>query len=116
MVRHIVFWKFRDDVPVDARAGKVREIRARFEALVGVIPGLIRLEIGTDFSRSDDSADFVLYSEFESRAALDGYQAHQRHRELIPLIGAVRSEKRLVDYDVTERSPEAGHDGRRGGL
>lgn len=100
MVKHIVFWKFKDDVPADARPSKLREIREKFEALNGVIPGLIRLEIGGDFSRSDDSADFVLYSEFESRAALDGYQEHPRHRELIPVIGAVRSEKRLVDYEV----------------
>lgn len=101
MVRHIVFWKFKGDIPADARQAKLREIKHKFEALNGVIPGLLRLEIGSDFNRSDDAADFVLYSEFESRAALDGYQAHPRHRELMPMIGDVRSEKRVVDYDVS---------------
>jgi hypothetical protein len=99
MIRHIVFWRFKDDVAADARPARLGEIREKFEALNGVIPGLIHLEIAADFSRNAESSDFVLYSEFESRAALDGYQAHPRHRELMPMIAAVRSERRVVDYE-----------------
>jgi hypothetical protein len=101
MVKHIVFWRFKNSVPVDARPAALRDIKQKFEALNGAIPGLIRLEIGGDFGGSPDSSDFVLYSEFETREALDGYQAHPRHRELMPMIGEVRAERRVVDYDVT---------------
>jgi hypothetical protein len=101
MVKHIVFWKFKDSIPADQRPATLRDIKQKFEALNGVIPGMRRLEIGGDFSRNQDSFDFVLYSEFDSREALDGYQDHPKHRELIPFLGALRSEKRMVDYDVT---------------
>ena len=100
MIRHIVVWRFKDEVAAGERPARLREITQKFEALNGVIPGMIRLEIGRDISGTPDSADFVLYSEFESRAALDGYQAHPRHRELMPMVGDVKSEKRVVDYET----------------
>ena len=103
MIKHIVFWRFKETVPADARPALLRDIKQKFEALNGVIPGMTHLEIGADFSSTPDSSDFVLYSEFESRAALDGYQAHPRHRELMPIVGDVRAERRVVDYDMPSR-------------
>ena len=62
------------------KAENAREIKRRLEALVGRIPGLLRLEVGVDFSATADSADLALYSEFESRAALDVYIEHPEHK------------------------------------
>ncbi len=100
MVKHIVFWKVKPDLTGAERDETLRRIKAGFEALQGVIPGLLRIEVGIDFLHSPESSDFVLYSEFASRAALDGYQAHPAHQAMVPMVRDVRIERRVVDYEA----------------
>jgi quinol monooxygenase YgiN len=100
MVKHIVFWRVKDGLVGKEREETFRRIKEGFEALQGVIPGLLKIEIGFDFLKSPDSCDFVLYSEFESRAALEGYQKHPRHEAMVPMVREIRIERRVVDYDV----------------
>ena len=99
MVKHIVFWKVKE-MPAQEREQALRKIKEGFEAMQGVIPGLLRIEVGIDFLQSPESSDFVLYSEFESRAALDGYQAHPVHQAMVPMVRDLRVERRVVDYDA----------------
>ena len=66
----------------------------------GKIPGLKKIEIGFDYGQGTDAADIVLYSEFESRDALAGYEGHAAHLVLAPMVRAVRTEKRVVDYEA----------------
>ena len=98
MVKHIVFWRLKE-MPAAQREQALREIKAGFEALQGVIPGLLRIEVGIDFLKSPESSDFSLYCELESRAALDVYQAHPAHQAMVPLVRDVRIERRVVDYE-----------------
>ncbi|SRR6266511_445977 len=100
MVKHIVFWKMKEELLASDREEALRKIKQGFEALQGVVPGLLRVEVGIDFIRSAESSDFSLYCEFESRAALDAYQAHPAHQAMVPLVRAVRIERRVVDYDA----------------
>lgn len=100
MVKHIVFWKMKEELSASDRQEALQKIKRGFEAMQGVIPGLLRIEVGIDFLRSPESSDFVLYSELESRAALDGYQAHPAHQAMLPLVRDVRIERRVVDYDA----------------
>jgi hypothetical protein len=64
-----------------------------------VIPGLARCEIGVDVSRTAESADVALYTEFDSPAALDAYQVHPLHKEIVGFLKEVRGERRVVDYE-----------------
>ena len=100
MVKHIVMLRLKDEAHGNDKQANARLIKQKIEALRGQIPGIIRLEVGVDFSRSDASADLCLYSEFESRAALDAYQSHPAHQAILPFIAEARSERRLVDYDA----------------
>jgi len=100
MVKHIVFWRLKSRGDAQAREIDARDIKARIEAVRGKIPGMLLLEAGIDYSRTDSSFDVVLYSEFESRAALDGYQIHPAHQEMAAFIAERRSERAIVDYDV----------------
>jgi hypothetical protein len=100
MVKHIVFWKLKDELAGEQRTDVLRRIKEGFEALHGVIPGLTHIEVGVDFSRGSDAADIVLYSEFESRAALDGYQNHPGHLAMVPIVREWRIERRVVDYEI----------------
>ena len=76
------------------------EMRRRFEKLVGIIPGMTCCVVGIDFAQTPDSADVALYSEFESRAALDAYQPHPDHQEIVAFLKDVRTERRVVDYEM----------------
>jgi hypothetical protein len=100
MVKHIVTMRLKDSAHGKTKRENARIIKDKIEALKGIVPGLLRLEVGLDFSASEQSSDLVLYSEFESRAALDAYQAHPAHQAVLPYIVEARSERRLVDYEV----------------
>jgi quinol monooxygenase YgiN len=100
MVRHIVLWRLKETANGRGKAENAAEIKRLLEELNGKIPGLLKLEVGYDFSRSAESSDIVLYSEFESRAALDAYQTHPLHEAVKAFVTAVREERRLVDYFV----------------
>jgi len=102
MVRHIVLWRLKESAGGRGKAENAAEIKRRLEDLNGKIPGIIQLEVGFDFSCTPDSSDIVLYSEFESRAALDAYQAHPLHEAVKPIVMAACDERRLVDHTVAE--------------
>jgi quinol monooxygenase YgiN len=100
LVKHLVLWKLKAEAHGQSAAENARAIKEKLEALRGRVPGMLRIEVGIDFSRTDSSSDVALYSEFESRAALDAYQAHPEHKAVMPFILETRSERRLVDYEV----------------
>ncbi|PZQ78248.1 MAG: stress responsive protein [Variovorax paradoxus] len=103
MIRHIVMWNVQGGTPEEKREN-IELVRRGFHGLRGHIPGLIHLEIGTDASRSDCACDVVLYSEFESQAALDGYVEHPEHLRVRDELAGIRVERHQVDYEVSVES------------
>jgi hypothetical protein len=102
VVRHIVLWRLKESANGRSKAENAAAIKRRLEDLNGKIPGMLKLEVGFDFSRTPESSDIVLYSEFDSRAALDAYQVHPLHEAVKPFVMAARDERRLVDYTTSE--------------
>lgn len=100
MIKHIVMWRLKASAHGNDKAVNASLIKQRLEALNGNIPGLLKLEVGIDYVGADDSADVVLYSEFESREALANYQSHPAHKAVAPFVGEARMERRVVDYEV----------------
>ena len=98
MIKHIVMWRL--DEAAGDKAGNALRLKQLLEGLNGKIPGLLKLEVGIDFSREGESSDVVLYSEFESRQALAAYQTHPAHVEVAPFVKSVRAERRVVDYEA----------------
>jgi hypothetical protein len=100
MVKHIVLWRLKDSAHGNNKATNARLIKEKLEGLKGKIPGLLAVEVGIDFSATEGSSGVVLYSEFSSREALEGYQAHPEHGALMPFISEARLERRVVDYEA----------------
>jgi hypothetical protein len=100
MIKHIVFWKLKEQANGLNKAENAAAIKQNLEPLNGQIKGLIHLEVGLDFLGSAESADLVLYSEFESKEALEFYASHPLHKAVMPFIAESRSERRVVDYEV----------------
>ncbi len=99
MIKHIVMWRLKEHAQGNSRKTNAQLVQQKLESLRGRIPGMLKIEVGVDFSATADSADIVLYSEFENREALDVYQSHPDHEAIKPFIMDVRAERRLVDYE-----------------
>lgn len=97
MIKHIVMWNLRGD-SAEAKSQAVDLLKRSFESLRGRIPGLLHLEIGVDSSRVDYACDVVLYSEFESQAALEGYAVHPEHLRVKNELEGLRIARHQVDY------------------
>ena len=74
MVKHIVLYTLKEGVDKEEA---VKLIASVLEPLVGKIPGLTHMEI----RRAYVGMDYALYSEFESREALEVYASHPLHQE-----------------------------------
>ena len=93
MVKHIVLYTFKEGVDKD---DAVKLIASVLEPLVGKIPGLMHLEIRRAFS----GMDYALYSEFESREALENYAVHPLHQEAKKHFFHLLDTRVAADYDV----------------
>ena len=100
MIKHIVMWQLKDEAEGNPRSANAELMKDKLEDLQGRIPGLLTIEAGLDFSRTDSSADVVLYSTFESREALNAYQVHPEHEAVKDFIGAVTAARWVVDYEA----------------
>lgn len=99
MIRHIVMWNLAGSNPL-ALQHNIALLQRCFHGLNGRIPGLRHIEIGVDHSGVDYACDVVLYSEFDSQAALDAYATHPEHLRVKAEIGAMRIDRHQVDYVV----------------
>jgi hypothetical protein len=93
MVVHVVLFKFSD-------ASHASEARSRLCAMQGRIPGLLGVEAGVDFTRSQRSFDLALITRHESREALAVYQTHPVHEEVAAFIRSKMTGAAAVDFDA----------------
>ncbi|WP_321785062.1 Dabb family protein [Paraburkholderia sp. J94] len=96
-IKHIVMWDLKGESP-EEKATAAKRVKLAFEGLNGKIPGLLKLEIGIDFSGVDYACDVVLYSEFDSREALRAYATHPEHLRVRDELTGVRVSRHQVDY------------------
>lgn len=100
MIKHIVMWNVRGE-SLEERATGAAFVKSCFEGIASAIPGLLHLEVGIDTSRIDYACDVVLYTEFESQAALDAYAVHPEHIRVKTELGDLRIARHQVDYAVS---------------
>ena len=93
MVKHIVLYTLKEGVNKDEAVKLIADV---LEPLVGKIPGLLHLEV----RRAYNGMDYALYSEFESREALDIYAAHPLHQEAKTHFFHLLDSRVAADYDA----------------
>lgn len=100
MIKHIVMWKI-EGVNGLSKEETAFQIKETLERLNGQIEGLIHLEVGIDFLESEASYDVVLYSELESKDALNYYQTHPLHvKAATEVIKPAATSRIVVDYEL----------------
>jgi len=95
MVRHIVLFQLKDKSPENLT--KTADVLRGME---GKIEGMVSLEVGIDFLRSDRSYDIALNTLFADRSALEAYQNHPVHLPVKAHMHAVRASSVAADYEV----------------
>ena len=93
MVRHIVMYMFKEGVDKQEAIGV---IDSALSPLVGQIPGLRHLEVRLTFN----GMDYALYSEFDSREALEGYAVHPLHLAAKEKFHHYIGSRVAADYEV----------------
>ena len=92
MVKHIVLYTLKEGVEKEPA---IKMIASVLEPLVGKIPGLLHLEVRQAFN----GLDYALYSEFESREALELYAGHPLHQEAKTHFFHLLDTRFAADYD-----------------
>ena len=100
MIKHILFLRFNESAYGNDKLTNVQIFKEKLFAIQRKVKGLLKVEVGFDFSNEKDSSDVVLYSEFESKEALHEYQTHPDHEDLKKWLSEVRYERRVVDYKI----------------
>ncbi len=100
MIKHIVFWKFVESADGYSKTENIERVEKSLLALKNFIPELLEIEVGRDFNRSAAAFDLSLYTVFASKEDLEAYQVHPAHEKVKSLVGAVTSERAVVDYEV----------------
>ena len=100
MIKHIVMWKLKDSAEGAGKAANAAAMKQKLDACANIVPGILKFEVEAAQPGLEATYDIVLYSEFESKAALDAYASHPTHEAVKPFIGAVRSERHCMDYEA----------------
>jgi quinol monooxygenase YgiN len=100
MIKHIVVWKLYDFAAGMSKKDNALKMKQWLKDLKSKIPEIRKLEVGINFNDSDDAYDIILYSEFKDKASLEIYQNHPEHAQFKERIKHIRSEKKVVDYEI----------------
>ncbi len=95
MLKHVVFVKFKKDVPESA----IAEIEKGLGELPDIIPEIREFQFGRDVLRSERSYDFALVSEFENLEAMQRYQVHPAHQKVVAKLKEVWDSRFIVDFE-----------------
>ena len=93
MVKHIVLYTLKEGVE---KKEAVELIESVLVPLVGKIPGLRHMEVKLAFN----GMDYALYSEFDSREALEAYAVHPLHLAAKDKFHHYIGSRVAADYEV----------------
>ncbi len=94
MVKHIVIYTLKEGVNKEDTIGMIASL---LEPLVGKIPGLKHLEVRRVFQ---GGMDYALYSEFDSREALQVYAEHPLHVQAKEQFFHLLDKRVSADYEI----------------
>jgi hypothetical protein len=95
MLKHVVFFKFKEGV-ADA---EIATLENALRALPAKIPEIKGFQFGRDMVRSDRSYDFSLVSEFDNLEAMKRYQVHPDHVPVIAMVRSISASILAVDFE-----------------
>lgn len=96
MIKHVVLFKFKPETTEE----QIEQLAAGLGALPEVIEEIREFVFGRDVIRSERSYDFGLVSLFDDLAALQRYQVHPDHQQVVAHVKQVCSGVVAVDFEL----------------
>ena len=94
MLRHVVFFKFKDGVGEE----EIADLETSLAELPPVIPEILSYEFGQDTVHSERSYDLALVSTFRDLEALRRYQKHPDHQVVLRKVNDICESVLAVDF------------------
>lgn len=98
---HVVMWRLNGDT-AELRTNQSVQILDAFQSVEHDVPGMIRMEIGSNIIEADDGWNLALVSVFRTRADLLAYQTHPAHLAVKRLVAPLRLERAQVDFELPD--------------
>lgn len=97
MIEHIVLLKFSSKTTKDQKDELIRKTLD----LKNVIPGIVDIQQGYNFSNRSKGYEMGLTVRLEDRSFLDTYIPHPAHQEILSLLNEIGMEDLLVvDFEI----------------
>ena len=98
MVKHIVLFKLKDEVPEAEKLVVMNKFKEAIEALPAVIPVIRIIEVGLN-TNPGETWHIALYSEFDNLDDVKFYATHPLHVAAGKIIAEAKESRACVDYE-----------------
>lgn len=100
MFKHIVMWRFIEGANGKSKQEHALWAKENLEALVGVVPEIISLEVGVNVCVAGTAYDAVLVSVFEDAEAMERYKIHPAHAVVAACFKGITEGRAEADYVI----------------
>lgn len=94
MLTHIVLFKFK----YETEENEINQVIEGLGRLPDKIEEIREFRLGRDILQTERSYDLGLVASFEDRDALDRYQVHPEHQQVVTMVKAITSSVIAVDF------------------
>lgn len=98
MIKHIVLFKFKENLQEAEKQQKLEVIKNDLEALTSKVETLKKMEVGLNCN-PEEKYDLALISEFDTMEGLKAYAVHPEHVKAGAAIREILEERACVDYE-----------------
>ena len=95
-----VMWRFSDGANGKSQGEHALGAKECLEALVGVVPEIISLEVGVNVCVAGTAYDAVLVSAFEDADAMERYKVHPAHAAVAACFKGITEGRAEADYNI----------------
>ena len=99
MVKHIVLFKLKDEVPETDKLVVMNKFKEAIEALPAKISVIRKIEVGLNMNPGE-SWHIALYSEFDNLDDVKFYATHPDHVAAGKFIAEAKESRSCVDYEI----------------
>ena len=99
MVKHIVLFKLKDEVPETDKLVVMNKFKEAIEALPAKISVIRKIEVGLNMNPGE-SWHIALYSEFDNLNDVKFYANHPDHVAAGKIIAEAKESRSCVDYEI----------------
>ena len=99
MVKHVVLFKLKDEVPETDKLVVMNKFKEAIEALPAKISVIRKIEVGLNMNPGE-SWHIALYSEFDNLDDVKFYATHPDHVAAGKIIAEAKESRSCVDYEI----------------